>query len=206
MAKEITEGKEDFGKTLMSRITAAAVPRSENGAPDIELSPSVPLPNQPAAGSPVVKLKVNGRFYEIQVEQHWPLRDVLRQKLGLTSIKDMCGGYGACGSCTVLMNGRPVLSCMVLAAECNGAVIETVEGIADAKHPLIEAYIMNWAAQCGYCTPGFVVTAKALLDHNNNPTEDEIKEALSGNICRCGTYPAHIKAIQEAARKLRGET
>ncbi len=152
-----------------------------------------------------VNLKVNGRPYTIMVEPHWPLRDVLRQKLGLTSIKDFCNGYGACGSCTVIMDGRPVLSCMVLVAECEGAVIETVEGIADAKHPLIEAYIMNWTAQCGYCTPGFIVTAKVLLNHNSNPTVDDIKEALAGNLCRCGSYPAHIKAVLEAARKLRGE-
>ena len=92
-----------------------------------------------------------------------------------------------------------------MAADCEGVVIETAEGIADAKHPLIEAYIMNWTAQCGYCTPGFLVTAKALLDHNPNPTVEEIKEALGGNLCRCGTYPAHVKAIQEAAQVLRGE-
>ena len=83
-------------------------------------------------------------------------------------------------------------------------MIETAEGIADAKHPLIEAYIMNWTAQCGYCTPGFLVTAKALLDQNTNPTVEEIKEALAGNLCRCGTYPAHIKAIQAAAKVLKG--
>jgi aerobic-type carbon monoxide dehydrogenase small subunit (CoxS/CutS family) len=158
----------------------------------------------PSAAIRTVKLTVNGRAHNIQVEQNWPLRDVLRQKLGLTSIKDFCNGYGACGSCTVIMNGRPVLSCMVLAVECDGAVIETVEGIADAKHPLIEAYIMNWAAQCGYCTPGFIVTAKALLDRNPDPGVDEIKEALSGNLCRCGTYPAHIKAVLEAAKTLKG--
>jgi aerobic-type carbon monoxide dehydrogenase small subunit (CoxS/CutS family) len=151
----------------------------------------------------MVKLTVNGREYDIQVEPNWPLRDVLRRQLGLTSIKDMCGGYGACGSCTVIMDGRPVLSCMVLAIDCDGAVIETAEGIADANHPLVEAYITNWVAQCGYCTPGFLVTAKALLDRNPDPTVDDIKEALSGNICRCGTYPVHIKAIQEAAKKLR---
>jgi aerobic-type carbon monoxide dehydrogenase small subunit (CoxS/CutS family) len=150
-----------------------------------------------------VKFMVNGRECNIQVEPNWPLRDVLRKKLGLTSVKDMCGGYGACGSCTVIMNGRPVLSCTVLAAECNGAVIETAEGIADSNHPLVEAYVMNWTAQCGYCTPGFIVTAKALLDHNPDPTVDDIKDALSGNICRCGTYPVHIKAILEAAQKLR---
>ena len=151
----------------------------------------------------LVKLTVNGRDFFIQVEPNWPLRDVLRKKLGLTSVKDMCGGHGACGSCTVIMDGRPVLSCTMLATECNGAVIETAEGIADSNHPLVEAYVMNWTAQCGYCTPGFIVTAKALLDHNPNPTEDDIKEALSGNICRCGNYHVHIKAILEAAQKLR---
>lgn len=114
----------------------------------------------------------------------------------------MCGGQGACGSCTVIVNGRPVLSCSTLAAECDGAVIETAEGIADAKHPLIETYVMNWTAQCGYCTPGFLVTAKALLDRNSNPTVEEIKEALGGNICRCGNYHVHIKAILDAAQKL----
>ena len=152
-----------------------------------------------------VRMTVNGRPYSLHVEPNWTLRDVLRQKLGLTSIKDFCNGYGACGSCTVIMDGRPALSCMSLAADCEGAVIETAEGIADAKHPLIEAYIMNWTAQCGYCTPGFLVTAKALLDHNPNPTVEEIKEALAGNLCRCGTYPAHIKAIQDAAEVLKGE-
>jgi aerobic-type carbon monoxide dehydrogenase small subunit (CoxS/CutS family) len=167
-------------------------------AVDVSVTPSV-------ATARTVRMTVNGRPGSFLVEPNWPLRDVLRQKLGLLSIKDFCNGYGACGSCTVLMNGRPVLSCMILAAECNGAVIETVEGIADAKHPLIETYIMNWTAQCGYCTPGFVVTAKALLDHNNNPSVDEIKEALAGNLCRCGSYPTHIKAIQDAARILRGE-
>jgi aerobic-type carbon monoxide dehydrogenase small subunit (CoxS/CutS family) len=150
-----------------------------------------------------VKLTVNGRECSLQVEPNWPLRDVLRKKLGLTSVKDMCGGHGACGSCTVIMNGRPVLSCSMLAVECNGAVIETAEGIADSNHPLVESYVMNWTAQCGYCTPGFIVTAKALLDRNPSPTVEDIKDALSGNICRCGNYHVHIKAILEAARKLR---
>jgi carbon-monoxide dehydrogenase small subunit len=157
----------------------------------------------PAATFQRIKLKVNGKPHEIMVEPNWPLRDVLRDKLGLISLKDFCNGYGACGSCSVILDGRPVLSCMLLAAQCDGAVIETAEGIADANHPLIESYIMNWTAQCGYCTPGFLVTAKALLDHNPDPTVDEIKEALSGNLCRCGTYYTHVKAIQEAAGKLR---
>ena len=163
--------------------------------------PRVPLTVTPRT----VRMTVNGRPYSVHVMPNWTLRDVLRQKLGFTSVKDFCNGYGACGSCTVIMDGRPALSCMSLAADCEGAVIETAEGIADARHPLIEAYIMNWTAQCGYCTPGFLVTAKALLDQNPNPTVEEIKEALGGNLCRCGTYPAHIKAIQDTAKVLRGK-
>jgi len=160
--------------------------------------------NIEAVASATVMLTVNGKNQAIQVQANQTLRDVLRQKLGLTSLKDFCNGYGACGSCTVIMNHRPVLSCMILAIECEGAVIETAEGIADAKHPLVEAYIRNWAAQCGYCTPGFLVTAKALLDRNPDPTEDDIKEALAGNLCRCGTYPAQVKSILEAAKTLKG--
>jgi carbon-monoxide dehydrogenase small subunit len=177
-------------------------------SPGVEETSMAPLEKARMPESPsfqTVNLQVNGRLYSLPVEPHWTLRDVLRQKLGLTSIKDMCGGYGACGSCTVIMDGRPILSCTVLAIECDDAIIETAEGIAAANHPLVESYIRNWAAQCGYCTPGFLVTAKALLDHNPDPTVDDIKEALSGNICRCGTYPVHIKAIQEAARQLRGK-
>jgi aerobic-type carbon monoxide dehydrogenase small subunit (CoxS/CutS family) len=156
-----------------------------------------------SAADAVVKLTVNGRVYDIPVKANWPLRDVLREKLGLTSIKDFCEGYGACGSCTVIIDGRPILSCTKLAIDCDGAVIETAEGIAESNHPLIDAYIMNWTAQCGYCTSGFLVTAKALLDRNPDPTSDEIKEALAGNLCRCGTYPMHVKAVLEAAKKLR---
>ncbi len=153
----------------------------------------------PVTAQDKIALTVNGRKYEFQVAPNETIQDLLRKKIGLTSPKDMCFGYGACGSCSIIMDGRPVLSCMVLAIECNEAVIETSEGIAAANHPLIEAYIMNNCAQCGYCTPGFLVTSKALLDHNPNPTEEDIKEALAGNICRCGTYPQHIKAILEAS-------
>lgn len=145
-----------------------------------------------------IKFTVNRWKYEIQVEPEWALRDVLRDQLGLLSIKDMCNGYGACGSCTVIMNSRPILSCMTLAIECDGMTIETAEGIATGNPDLIEAYVMNHCMQCGYCTPGFVVTAKALLDRLPKPTEQDIRDALGGNICRCGTYPQHILAVKEA--------
>jgi aerobic-type carbon monoxide dehydrogenase small subunit (CoxS/CutS family) len=155
----------------------------------------------PAASATAQKIKitVNKHKYELQVEPEWVLRDVLRDHLGLLSIKDMCNGYGACGSCTVIMNGRPVLSCMTFAADCDGTTIETAEGVAINSPQLIEAYVMNYCMQCGYCTPGFVVTAKALLDRIPRPTEEDIRDALGGNICRCGTYTQHILAIKEAS-------
>ncbi len=155
-----------------------------------------------ACATEVIELTVNGDRYRCDVEPHWSLRRLLRDELGFTSIKDWCGGQGACGSCTVVMNGRPILSCLTLASECDGAKIETAEGIAKAKHPIIQAYINNNAFQCGYCTPGFVCTAKALLDRNKEPAEAEVRDALSGNLCRCGTYQQHPVAVLEAARNL----
>jgi carbon-monoxide dehydrogenase small subunit len=147
------------------------------------------------AAENVIKLTVNGEKHVVNASPTDILRDVLREQFGLTSIKDMCYGYGACGSCSVVMDGRPVLSCMILAIECDGAVIETSEGIANSNPDLINAYVKHHAMQCGFCTPGFICTTKALLDHNANPTEADIREALGGNICRCGDYVAHINAI-----------
>jgi len=151
----------------------------------------------------LIELVVNGDACKIRVQANWTMDYVLREKLGLTGTKEFCG-QGACGACAVIIGGRPILACMTLAIECDGQAVETVEGIARAKHPLIEAYVKHHCMQCGFCTPGFVVTAKALLDKNPSPTVDEIKEALVGNLCRCGTYPQHIKAVQEASRALRG--
>ncbi|MGB6064710.1 MAG: (2Fe-2S)-binding protein [Desulfomonilaceae bacterium] len=162
---------------------------------DMHESESLPAPDG------VIKLTVNGEIHEIKVEPHWTLYQVIHDKLGFTGAKMFCD-RGACGSCTVIMEGRPILSCMTLAIECDGKTIETVEGIAEKKHPLVEKYVEHHCMQCGYCTPGFLMTAKALLDRNPDPTEEEIKEALAGNLCRCGTYPQHVTAVQEAARKL----
>jgi aerobic-type carbon monoxide dehydrogenase small subunit (CoxS/CutS family) len=196
------------GETATTTITKTATTtatKTLSGSISTTTVTSPPITEVVEVSSDVsnINIIVNGKPYEIQVEANWTLRDVLRQKLGLTSIKDMCGGYGACGSCSVIMDGRPILSCLALAVNCDGAVIETAEHITDSNHPLIEKYIMNYCAQCGYCIPGFIVTAKALLDHNTNPTENDIKEAFGGNICRCGTYPVHITAVLEAAAELR---
>lgn len=153
-----------------------------------------------------VTLRLNGRSCEVLIAPHWTLKRTLQFRLNLTGAKHMCD-KGVCGSCTVIMDGRPVLSCQTLAVECEGKEIETIEGIAsDAKwKPLIDAYCRWDAMQCGYCTPGFLVTAKALLDRNPNPTEQEIKEALAGNICICGTYPRHTTAILEAVGRMAEE-
>jgi aerobic-type carbon monoxide dehydrogenase small subunit (CoxS/CutS family) len=163
----------------------------------------VPLETAPT-GPQRIKLNVNGADYEVEVEPEESLRDCLRERLGYLSIKDMCLGHGACGSCTVIMDGRPILSCLSLAIECDGKKIETAEGIALSRHALIETYIMNYCMQCGYCTPGFLCSSKALLDKNPDPTEADIREALAGNLCRCATYLRHIPAVRQAARAVKG--
>jgi aerobic-type carbon monoxide dehydrogenase small subunit (CoxS/CutS family) len=151
----------------------------------------------------VISFKVNGEARELRVQPQWTLQYVLQEMLGLTGTKAFCT-EGACGGCAVIVDGRAILSCMTLASECDHKTIETIEGIAKAKHPLIEAYIKYSCMQCGYCTPGFIVTAKAFLDKNPNPSVEEVKIALSGNLCRCGTYPQHIKAVLEAAKIVLG--
>jgi aerobic-type carbon monoxide dehydrogenase small subunit (CoxS/CutS family) len=159
-----------------------------------------PLPRPPG----VIAITVNGQAHELKVRPDWTLYQVVHDQLGLTGVKMFCD-RGACGSCTVIMDGRPILSCMTLAIECDGKTIETAEGIADSGHPLIKSYVNHHTMQCGYCTPGFITTAKALLDRNPEPDEQEIMEAFAGNLCRCGTYPQHPKAVLEAARTLKEE-
>lgn len=148
----------------------------------------------------LIRLTINEKDYSLNVEPEWTLYHLIHDRMGLLGSKQFCD-RGACGSCTVILEGRPILSCMTLAIECDGKRIETIEGIAQKDHPLIESYVNNHAMQCGYCTPGFVVTAKALLDRNPDPSIEEIRQALAGNLCRCGTYPQHPIAIREAVEK-----
>ena len=147
-----------------------------------------------------LNITVNGKMCHLIIEPYLTLKEVLQFHLGLTGAKLMCD-RGTCGSCTVILDGRPVLSCHILAADCEGMSVETVEGIAVNPRwkPLIDAYCKWDAMQCGYCTPGFLVKSKALLEKNPHPTVEEINKALSGNICICGTYPRHAQAILEAA-------
>lgn len=151
-----------------------------------------------------VKLKVNGDEFELYVEPQRTLLEVLREDLGLTGTKYSCGA-GECGACTVLLDGESVVSCMTLAVEADGKSVETIEGMAKGGelHPIQEAFLEHGAIQCGFCTPGMVMQAKALLDENLNLTEEEIKQYMRGNLCRCGTYPRMVKAIIAAAEKMK---
>ena len=153
-----------------------------------------------------LRLRVNGEEYEVLAPVHHTLLEVLREELDLTGTKHGCE-LGECGACAVLIDGQPQISCLILAVEAQGHEITTVEGLAQGSqpHPLQETFAALGAAQCGYCTPGIVVTAKALLDRNPRPTRDEIREAISGNLCRCTGYVKIIDAIEQAAARLRGE-
>lgn len=149
----------------------------------------------------LLRLRVNGETRECAAEISKTLLEVLREDLGLTGTKHGCE-LGECGTCTVLMDGEPVLSCLLLGVEAEGSEILTVEGLKerDKPHPLQTAFSDLGAAQCGYCIPGILLTAKALLDKNPRPTRDEINEALSGNLCRCTGYTKIIQAVELAAR------
>jgi carbon-monoxide dehydrogenase small subunit len=153
-----------------------------------------------------IRLTVNGEPADAYFAPYKTLLEVLREDLALTGTKHGCE-LGECGACAVLVDGQPQLSCLVLAVECEGRSIETVEGLARGPelHPLQAAFADLGAAQCGYCTPGILMTAKALLEHEKNPTRDRIKEAVSGNLCRCTGYQQIFEAIEEAARRLSEE-
>lgn len=155
----------------------------------------------------LIKLMVNGESYEMTVEPRKLLLDVLRDNLGLTGTKKACD-FGNCGSCTVLIDGKPVLSCLTLAIEAQSRDILTVEGLASdgQLHPLQQAFIDYGAIQCGFCTPGMLLSAKALLEENPQPISAEIKEALSGNLCRCTGYAKIIQAVEAAAKQIKGKS
>ena len=154
----------------------------------------------------IIVLNVNGFKYEVKAKVTDTLAEVLREELGLTGTNIMCN-EGECGACTVLMNGRPVLSCMTLALDAEDKDILTIEGLADSLtgslHPIQQAFVERSGMQCGVCTPGMILTAKALLDENPDPNEDNVRNALSGNLCRCGNYRRITECVLAAAKMMR---
>jgi carbon-monoxide dehydrogenase small subunit len=152
-----------------------------------------------------LKLTVNGKPYELKVKPNTLLVEVLRKELRLTGTKIGCLS-SACGACTVNIDGKAVRSCSVLALQANGRQVTTIEGLADGDklHPIQEAMIEHGAVECGFCTPGMIMSAKALLDENPNPTRDEVREAIQGNLCADAGYVKYIESIEIAAKKMRG--
>ena len=152
-----------------------------------------------------LRLTINDKEWEVEVDANETLLDVLREKLRLTGTKNGCDA-GECGACTVLVDGQPMLSCLLLAIECGGKDILTIEGMANPEtgelHPIQKAFIDNYAVQCGFCTPGIIMTTKALLDKNASPTQKEIREAVNSHICRCTGYLDIFKAISAAAENI----
>ena len=154
----------------------------------------------------ILSLTVNETNYEVAVTPWQTLLDVLRDDLGLIGTKRGCG-VGTCGVCTVIIDGKAILSCLTLAVECEGLSITTIEGISspDSLHPIQKSFIENGAIQCGFCTPGIIMTSKALLDENPNPNDDEIKEALAGTFCRCTGHIKIMEAVKKVSPPVNGE-
>lgn len=153
-----------------------------------------------------IVLNVNGTDYELKVGVTTTLADTLREEIGLTGTKIMCN-EGECGACTVLINGTPVLSCMMLALDGQGKEILTIEGLADPDtgelHPIQKVFVERSGMQCGVCTPGMILTAKALIDENPDPSENDVRQALSGNLCRCGNYQRITECVLVSAEIIR---
>jgi carbon-monoxide dehydrogenase small subunit len=150
-----------------------------------------------------IKIIINNRTREFDIEPTKLLLNLVRDELGLTGSKYGCG-IGECGACTVHLDGEPVLACMTLAVDCDGKAVETIESLNRGKelHPIQQAYLDEGAVQCGFCTPGFIMTTKALLTENSNPSEYEIRNYLKGNLCRCTGYVNIVRAVQKAARDM----
>lgn len=150
-----------------------------------------------------IVLKVNGTNYRLSIDPRRTLVEVLRENLGLTGTKKSCN-EGDCGACTIMMDGKPVASCLVLAMDAQGKEILTIEGLSEGEklHPIQEAFLKNGAIQCGFCTPGMVMSAKALLDENPKPTTAEIRKAISGNLCRCTGYQHIVDSIMAASKMM----
>jgi xanthine dehydrogenase YagT iron-sulfur-binding subunit len=196
-----------MGGTLAATAASAA---TLTGVPDTEAEAAVQAEAPPATGKRLkgtvrVKLNINGEERTADVEPRTTLLNTLRDHLDLTGAKKICD-RGSCGGCTVIADGRNVYSCMMLAVDAQGKKITTVEGLGtpEKMHPVQQAFVEEDALMCGFCTPGFVMTCANLLQHNPNPTMDEVRHACAGNLCRCGTYPRVFEAALSAAKKMKG--
>ena len=159
------------------------------------------MPDQPpSVHTATITLQVNGQRHQLEVRHHWTLLDVLREQLDLTGAKRGCD-RGECGSCTVLVDGKPLYACQMLAMQVGDRPVVTIESLAEGGRldPVQQAFLENDGGQCGFCTPGFVMSARALLNANPHPTDEEIREALSGNLCRCNAYGRIIQSVRAAA-------
>ena len=205
--KKQNEGKADSGlcmsvsrRDFLKGMATSAVAAAVTGLPNPSITKAeVGLP----AGlkEAVIRLEVNEKVYRVKVKSHWTLLDVLRKELRLTGAKKACD-HGTCGACTVVVDGMAVYACSLLAIGMEGKKILTVEGLADGDklHPVQKAFSEHGGYQCGFCTSGQMMVAKALLDKNPRPTAQEVRTALSGNLCRCGAYPKIIESVLAAAK------
>jgi xanthine dehydrogenase YagT iron-sulfur-binding subunit len=189
--------RRDFLKGMGTSAIATSIAASPVSLPSIaDAAPP------PAVREAWIQLNVNDRTHRLKVKSHWTLLDVLRKEIGLTGTKKFCD-RGSCGACTVLMDGKSVYACSRLAIEADNKKIVTIEGLLKRGklHPIQEAFFEHDGLQCGFCTSGQIMSVKALLDKNPRPTQDEIKEGLSGNICRCSAYPKILKSAMAAAQR-----
>ena len=189
--------RRDFLKGMGTGAVAATV-----SIPSYLSPPEAEAALPPAIKEAVIQMNVNGKDVRLKVKSHWTLLDVLRKGLGLTGAKKSCD-RGSCGACTVMMDGKAVYACSRLAIEADKKKILTIEGLAQGEklHPIQEAFVQNDGLQCGFCTPGIIMSVKALLDSNAPPGTDEMKEALSGNLCRCSAYSKILKSAMAVAQK-----
>jgi len=188
--------RRDFLKGMGTSAVAATLTTSLPVPPEAEAAPPQGLKEA------VIQLNVNEKLYRVKVKSHWTLLEVLRKELGLTGAKRFCD-RGSCGACTVIMEDKAIYACSRLAIEADGKRITTIEGLADGEklHPIQEAFVQYDGAQCGFCTSGMIMSVKALLDKNPRPSSREMKEALSGNICRCSAYPKILESAMAASQK-----
>jgi xanthine dehydrogenase YagT iron-sulfur-binding subunit len=188
--------RRDFLKGIGTGTVAAAMITTAGPQREAEAAPVKGIRET------VIQTEINGQKYRIAVKAHWTLLDVLRRELGLTGTKNSCD-RGSCGACTVIMDGMAVYACSLLAIEADKRKITTIEGLSDGEklHPIQAAFIREDALQCGFCTPAMIMSTKALLDKNPRPSADEVKEALSGTICRCAAYPKIVKAAMSVSQK-----